>query len=106
MPWGTLAAWAECLPNSMPETRPMAVPALHNLSPEKCPCTASSSQKGTLRDAFRRGQRRTCARGSCKTPPPQLSPAMAETIVSLISELVLKGCCLRREMEMKQTQGV
>lgn len=82
----------------------MAVPTQHNLSPESVFALLPLLRRGLSGCIRERTEKDVCPEKL--QAPPELSPAMVETNVALISTLVLKGCCLRREMEMKQTQGI
>lgn len=82
----------------------MAVPTQHSLSPENVLALLPLLRRGL--SEMHSGEDREGHVPREAASLPELSPATVETDVALISTLVLKGCCLRREMEMKQTQGI
>lgn len=79
----------------MPEPRPVAVSTQHSLSPENVLSLLPLFRRG-LSEAHS-GEDREGHMPREAARPHELSPARAETNVALISTLVLKGCCLRRD---------
>lgn len=79
----------------MPETRPVAVPTQHSLSPEGALALLPLLRRGLSETHSGEDREGHVPREAARLP--ELSPATAESIVALISTLVLKGCCLSRD---------